>query len=104
MNKSKIIFYSIVDSLGVLAYVLLLVSFMNNAEKLLGKPPEILIGAIMLSTFVLSASITSLLVLGRPGHLYFTGYKKEGIILLFSTLACLFVFVVVLLGIIVMIK
>ncbi|MCX6813566.1 MAG: hypothetical protein NTV77_03790 [Candidatus Azambacteria bacterium] len=99
MNKSKIIFYSIVNSLGVLAYIFLLVSFISNAQKIFGKPPEILISATMLLLFVLSASITGLLVLGRPGHLYFNGYKKEGLILLFSTLACLFVFMVALLGV-----
>jgi hypothetical protein len=104
MNKSKIIFYSIVNSLGVLAYIFLLVSFMNNAKNFFEKPPEILIGAVMLLTFVLSASITGLLVLGRPGHLYFNGYKKEGLTLLFSTLACLFVFVVVILIILAILK
>jgi len=104
MNKSKIIFYSIVHSLGVLGYIFLLVSFLNNAQSFFGKPPEILISATMLLLLVLSASITGLLVLGRPGHLYFNGYKKEGLILLFSTLACLFVFMVVLLGVLFLIK
>ena len=104
MNKSKIIFYSIADSLGVLAYILLLVFFLNNAEKMFNKPPEILIGAVMLLTFILSASITGLLVLGRPIHLYFNGLKKEGLILLFSTLACLFACVVVILIILAILK
>lgn len=100
MNKSKIIFYSLVDSLGVLVYIFLLVLFLNKVENFFGKPPEILIGMVMLSFFVLSASVTGLLVLGRPGHLYFNGYKKEGITLLLLTLACLFVFAVVILIII----
>ncbi len=104
MNKSKIIFYSIVNSLGVLAYIFLLVSFLNNAQNFFGKPPGILVSAIMLLIFVFSASVTGLLVLGRPGHLYFNGYKKEGLILLFSTLACLFVFMAALLGVLVLIK
>lgn len=104
MSKSKIIFYSIANSLGVLVYILLLVSFLNNAQKLLGKPPEILIAAVMLLTFVLSASVTGLLVLGRPIHLYFNGLKKEAFTLLFSTLACLFAFVVVILIILVILK
>jgi len=58
----------------------------------------------MLSTFVLSASITGLLVLGRPIHLYFSGHKKEGLILLFLTLAFLFVFVVFILVFLALIK
>jgi hypothetical protein len=90
--------------LGVLAYIFLLVSFLNNAQKILGKPPEILIAAVMLLVFVLSASITGLLVLGRPIHLYFNGLKKEALILLCSTLACLFVFMVVILIILAIIK
>ncbi len=104
MNKSKIIFYSVVNSLGVLAYIFLLVSFLSNAQKIFGKPPEILISATMLLLLVLSASITGLLVLGRPGHLYFNGYKKEGLTLLFLTLACLLVFIVLLLIVLVLIR
>lgn len=104
MNKSKIFFYGIINSLGVLAYIFLLVSFLNNAKKFFDKPPEILIGMVMLSLFVLSASVTSLLVLGRPIHLYFNGLKKEALNLLFSTLACLFFFVVVILIIIAVLK
>ncbi len=104
MNKSKIIFYSIADSLGVLAYIFLLVSFLNNAKNFFDKPPEILIGILMLMVFILSASVTGLLVLGRPIHLYFNGFKKEALALLSSTLACLFVFVVVILSILVILK
>jgi len=104
MNKSKIIFYSIANSLGVLAYIFLLVSFLNNAENFFNKPPEILIGTVMLLTFVLSASVTGLLVLGRPIHLYFNGLKKEALTLLFYTLACLFAFLVVILIILAILK
>jgi len=104
MSRSKIIFYSITHSLGVLAYIFLLVSFMNNGKNFFGDPPEILIGIVMLSTFVLSASITGLLVLGRPIHLYFNGLKKEALILLISTLACLTIFVLLLLGVLFVFK
>lgn len=104
MSKSKIVFYAITHSLGVLAYILLLVSFMNNGKNFFGNSPEILIGMVMLSLFVLSASVTGLLVLGRPIHLYFNGFKKEAFILLFSTLACLFAFTVVILIIIAILK
>jgi len=104
MSKSKIVFYSIVNSLGVLTYIFLLVSFLNNAEKFFDKPPEILIAAVMLLTFILSASITGLLVLGRPIHLYFNGFKKEALTLLFYTLACLFAFLVVILIILTILK
>ena len=104
MDKSKIIFYGAIHAFGVLAYIFLLVSFMNSSKNFFGKTPEILIGAVMLSTFVLSASITGLLVLGHPIHLYFSGHKKEGLILLFLTLAFLFVFVVTLSAILAIIK
>ena len=87
MDKSKIIFYGAIHAFGVLAYIFLLVSFMNSSKNFFGKTPEILIGAVMLSNFVLSASITGLLVLGHPIHLYFSGHKKEGLILLFLILA-----------------
>ena len=104
MNKSKIVFYSVTHSLGVLAYIFLLVSFMNNGKNFFSNTPEILIGMVMLSLFILSASITGLLVLGRPIHLYFNGFKKEALTLLLSTLACLFAFLVVILSILVILK
>ena len=104
MSKSKIIFYSIADSLGVLAYIFLLTSFLSNAEKMFNKPPEFLISTAMLLIFVFSASVTGLLVLGRPIHLYFNGFKKEAFTLLFFTLACLFAFLVVILIILAILK
>ena len=104
MKRPKTIFYSVINSLGVLAYIFLLVSFMNNSKNFFGEPPEILIGIVMLSTFVLSASITGLLVLGRPIHMYSNGFKREALTLLLSTLACLFVFVVLLLTILALVK
>lgn len=87
-----------IDSLGAVAYIFIVVLFLSNAEKIFGRADnKILAPVIMLTLFVLSALITSLLILGKPAMLYFDGQKKEGTLLLIYTiisLAVLFVLVV----------
>jgi len=94
MKNSKLINYAIAHSLGVLAYVSLVVTFMNNAEKLFGKEDKPLTGVIVLLLFILSALVTSSLVLGRPIMMYLDGEKKDAVKLLFYTAAGLFILLV----------
>lgn len=76
-----------------MAYVSVVVWLMSNGERFLGnKPDNFLMPVSMLTLFVISALITSLLVLGKPIHMYLNGLKKESLILLFSTIAWLVVF------------
>lgn len=90
MNNKKLISLSILNSLGVLAYVSLVALFFNNAQRIFGgKADNFLAPVIMLTLFILSALITGSLVLGRPIMLYLDGQKKEGITLLFYTIISL---------------
>ncbi len=78
---------------GVALYVSCVVLVISNGQALFGEKETVLIPIFMLTLFVLSATVTGLLVLGRPIHLYLTGSRKEAFVLLASTLAWLAVFV-----------
>ncbi|MFH0955992.1 MAG: hypothetical protein V1801_02155 [Candidatus Falkowbacteria bacterium] len=95
MENKKLFLLSILNSLGVLAYVSLVVLFMSNAQKIFGKNDNLMTGVIVLLIFILSALITGSLVLGRPILFYLEGKKAEGIKLLFYTIISLAVVLVI---------
>jgi len=86
---------SLASAVGVLLYVAGIVWFGFHAEQILGGP-EILKPMYALLLFVVSAASTGLMVLGRPIHLYFSGSIRASIILLFSTLGWLVLFLIIL--------
>jgi len=90
-EDKKLFFYAAMHSLGVLAYVSLVVLFMSNAENIFGQGDNFLTGIIVLMVFILSALITSSLVLGRPILLYLDGKRAEAIKILIYTAICLFI-------------
>ena len=102
MKHTNTVLKSLIHASGVLIYVTLLAKFFMNAEKIFGKtdPPEILIIPFMLVLFIVSATTTSLLVLGKPLSLLIEGLKKEALILLISTIAWLVFFLIAIAGII----
>jgi hypothetical protein len=86
VENKKLVLFSVLHSLGVLVYVSLVALFMNNAEKIFGKTDnKFLSPVIFLLLFILSALITSSLVLGKPILLYLDGKKTEGVKLLIYT-------------------
>jgi len=89
LEDKKLFFYGASHSLGVLAYVSLVVLFMSNTKNIFGQGDNPMIGVIMLLIFILSASITGSLVLGKPILLYLDGKKAEAIKLLFYTIISL---------------
>ncbi|MFH1255542.1 MAG: hypothetical protein V1667_03695 [bacterium] len=91
MNNKKLFSLGALHSLGVLAYVSLVVLFMSNSQNIFGKSDNFLAGIIMLMIFILSALITSSLVLGRPILYYLDGKKTEALKMLFFTAVCLFI-------------
>jgi len=92
MNK-KIIWQSLVNALGTVAYIALIAWFFFNGEKWLGnKPDNFFMPMLMLLLLVISATITGALVLGKPIQLFLENHKKDAITMLFTTLAWLFVF------------
>jgi hypothetical protein len=89
---------SLASAVGVLLYVAGAVWWFGDwwfGERILGGP-EILKPMFALLLFVVSAASTGLMVLGRPIHLYFSGSIKASIILLFSTLGWLVLFLIIL--------
>lgn len=94
MNNTKT---AIVNSIGVLVYVAIVATVMNNAERIFGKMDSV-IGAVgFLMLFVLSAGVVGSLIAGKPIFLYVDGKKKEAINLLVWTLACLAVITLIVL-------
>ena len=92
---------TIIQALGRAAatfvYVVLVVALLSNGERFFGQQEdEFLIPIFMLLLFLISATITSVLVLGKPVMLYHAGDKKGAFTFLFATIGWLaaFLFVV----------
>jgi hypothetical protein len=90
MNK-KLISIGLLQAAGVAVYILAIAFFFSNAEKIFAgvKEPNILIPLGMLLLFVVSALITSGMVLGKPIYLILNGNKKDAILLVGYTLGWL---------------
>ncbi len=89
--KNSILKFAGLNALGTVLYVTLVSSLLFNAPKIFGSNSKdtVLIPIAMLLLFVVSASITGLLVLGRPAMWYVDGKKKEAISLLMATVGFL---------------
>lgn len=77
MKKYEYILKSFINATGVLIYVSAIAFFGFNGEKIFGNKPNFLIPLFMLLLFIISASVTGLLVLGKPIQLYLNGLKKK---------------------------
>ena len=96
--KNSIIKYALANSLLTAFYVVLVATFLNNAQSIFGpdEPKTALIPMAMLLLLVLSATICGTLVFGRPLMWYLDGKKREALSLLGYTVLCLFVVLIVL--------
>lgn len=83
-------------AVAVVVYVTGIAWFLFNNKKLFGDTPTFLTPLFALLLLVISATITGILVLGKPVHLYFNGMKQEAVRLLLITLAWLVVCVFIL--------
>jgi len=92
MKKSDYFLKGLINAAGVFAYVSGVAWLGFNNQAIFGKQASFLMPLFVLLLFVISASVTGLLVLGKPIHLYLNGFKKEAFILLFATLAWLVLF------------
>lgn len=99
MTPSQYISKSLLGALGVFAYISLLVAGMASADSIFGNKPELIapyiIPVFMLMLFVISATVTGLLVLYKPITLYLEGMKKEAFTLLLSTVGWLVLFLAI---------
>src|SRR3989344_1697460 len=94
MKKSDYILKSLINALGVFIYVSAVAWVLFNAKDIFGEPPGLLIPLFLLLLLIISATITGLLVLGKPAYLFLNDSKKEAFILLFATLAWLILFLI----------
>ena len=67
------------NAAGAIAYVALVGTIMQNGNKFFGPKDTALTPVAVLSLFVLSASVTGSLVLGKPVLMYLDGQKKEAV-------------------------
>lgn len=96
MSK-KIIQQAFLLALGEVGYISLVALLMFTVGKLFGDKPDpaIIAPVAFLLLFVISASISGALILGKPLMLYLDGQKKEAITLFGLILAWLAVFLLV---------
>lgn len=101
MSK-KIIQQSFLLALGEVAYIFLVALIMFTVGKLFGdKPdPEIIAPIAFLLLFVISASVSGALIVGKPVMLYLDGQKKDALRLFGLILAWLALFLLVAFGIV----
>ena len=95
MKNSKIIYWSVINSLAAFAYILWVAWLMFNASSIFGQIKSFWGPAALLLLFVLSATIVGALVLGRPIYIYLNGQKIEAIKLLAYTISCLFIITII---------
>lgn len=94
---NKLIKRSMINALGTAAYVATLVTLILNGEKMFGTIDNILGPITFLLVFVISASITGGLVLGKPILMFLDGQKKEAVQLFMYTVGWLALIAVILL-------
>lgn len=92
------------QALGVAGYISLVGLFMSNANRILGKMDNTWAPVFALLLFSTSAMICGLLVFLKPYKLFIEGKKKDAVTVVVSTAAWLFLFLVVLLLAIVLLK
>lgn len=90
MKNTTIVFHSFGHAVLVALYISGVSWVLFNGEKLLGHTRTFLVPFTMLLLFVLSATIVSTLVLGRPVLLYVNGSKREALQFFGCTVAWIF--------------
>ncbi|OGZ34148.1 MAG: hypothetical protein A2Y98_02330 [Candidatus Portnoybacteria bacterium RBG_19FT_COMBO_36_7] len=95
MKNSKILSWSIINSLAAFVYISGVAWLMFNGEKFFGKAESFWMPVALLLLFVISATIVGALILGRPILLYLDGKKSDAITLLAYTVGCLFIVTII---------
>src|SRR4030042_3800955 len=96
--RKKLLTQGFLSAFGEGVYVLLVALLIRNGDKLFGNRPSILGIVVFLMLFVVSAAISGALILGKPILLYLEGEKKEAFELFGLTLGWMFLFLLVLLA------
>jgi len=98
MSKQKFVLSGFCSMVGLFAYVTLVGFIMSRFDKLPDQAPGLLLPTTILMLFVFSALVSSSIVLGYPGWLYFEGRKKESLFAFVSVALWIFLALVILLG------
>lgn len=85
----KLLQRGILNALGVSVYIALIATFIQYGEKMFGDINQFFAPIAFLLLFVISASITGGLVLGKPILMYLDGQKKDAVQLFLYTIGCL---------------
>lgn len=95
--KNSIVKLAGLNALGATLYIVLVSFFLFYVPQFFVEKTEdtVFIPIAMLLLFVLSASVTGLLILGRPVFWYLDGKKKEAISLLVMTIGFLFIITII---------
>ena len=91
----KIIKNALINSVLAIAYIAIVATFINNAEKIVGQADNIVSSMTFLSLLVFSVAMMGILIFGRPVMWYLDGVKKEAIKLLFWTVGFIFIALVI---------
>ena len=95
MEKSNLVLRSFVNSLLTALYITGVALFMFNTQKVFGAIEDnFRMPLAVLLLFVLSASVVSALILGKPILLYLEDKKVEGVKMFVYSIGWLFVFAV----------
>lgn len=93
--NNNLIKTSLLSAVGTLAYIAIVVTIMSNAERWFDGMPKFLGPMAFLLLFVVSAAITSSLVLGKPLMMFLDGAKKQAIKLFGCTVGWLAIALVI---------
>ena len=99
MKKLNLFLTSLLQALGVFAYVALISGVFSAGSHFQGKLDQFWGPVLFLLLFVLSAAITGSLVFGRSVLMYLNDAKKEAVKLTLFTMGWLAVMAVILLAV-----
>jgi hypothetical protein len=96
MLDKNILKQSLTYSALAVAYVAVVVMFMQNAQRLLGPDDNMAAPLAFLLLLVVSAATMGMLIFGKPVMLYLDGKKREAVTMVIYTIGSLAVFTVLL--------
>lgn len=103
--NSKMLTHSLLNSLGVVVYVLGVATIMNNAQRIFGNGPgTVLTGVVFLMLFSVSAAVVGSLVFGYPVVLFLNGQKREAVRALATTIGGMVIETGIVLGVVVILR
>ncbi|MCF7860094.1 hypothetical protein K9M09_00520 [Patescibacteria group bacterium] len=89
MKKLNLFVRSALSALAVSVYVIFIAWLVSNGDRLFAGNSDMFGAATFLLLFVISATITGYLILGKPLLLYLDNSKKEALKLFYLTISCL---------------